>query len=98
MHTPGPWTNQGRTVRSGQPGLLTLCVCEPYQSSTDGRHWHETTKPECEANARLMAAAPDLLESLSQLRNFCFDGFDGDPTERRLLEQAQSAIDKARGR
>lgn len=56
-HTPGPWkwTGQAVTVPSGQR-LLVNGVSLPLGNHADSE--------EADANARLIAAAPDLLEAL----------------------------------
>lgn len=57
QHTPGPWEidyGYNRIIKSIGP-----CVPDEYAGSA----WLEVT----EANARLIAAAPDLLEALKQV-------------------------------
>ncbi len=69
-----------------------------------GRRWgRELTWEEREANAHLIAAAPDLYEALNRLAHYingvCEDG-DIDPTPKMMAEankQAQLALAKARG-
>lgn len=56
-HTPGPWKRNGRTV-SGPPTPLERIVAECGQS---------TSREIDEANARLIAAAPEMLEALNAL-------------------------------
>ena len=53
-HTPGPW----RTSWSYAGCWLVYCSDDPKASS------HTHFSPEREADARLIAAAPDLLEAL----------------------------------
>ena len=93
-HTPGPW----RITRSPKP-----------QASTDRRDWPQlihyndgkyegvlaiVQTDRAEANARLIAAAPDLLEAAANAVN-AFDSDDGGlPKAIDLLE---SAIKKATG-
>ncbi len=53
--------------------------------------------PLCRANARLIAAAPELLEALRDLMLSC-GALDGDPrSDNRAERQARTAIDKAEG-
>lgn len=58
QHTPGPWKTNG----------------DPYVSTGDGKHSIAFTDcrgisdAEAKANARLIAAAPDLLEALKDCR------------------------------
>lgn len=71
-HTPGPWKTRinpdyfQRTVYcnrwNSNPGKKTICTVRPYPR-TD-KAWGEA-----EANARLIAAAPDLLEALIMVRD-----------------------------
>lgn len=53
-HTPGPWTQYEGEVRAAGHGLIS----RSYYGSPDGPG---------AANARLIAAAPDLLEALQKL-------------------------------
>lgn len=76
-HTPGPWTTNGAEVF----GADGFAVCDPRQGphlhanyDSDRGHWGSTpgasierSEEEEEANARLIAAAPDLLSALRRL-------------------------------
>lgn len=53
QHTPGPWNVTGLYVREQDGGLVA--------SINDLWHDQKTPKAEMAANARLIAAAPDLL-------------------------------------
>ena len=86
-HTPGPWTIRNRTnqtpqVWNGTTGIARL----------DDRHeWPGET----EANARLIAAAPDLILALKMFLAQ-YGGREGDPRERRPeIIAARRAIAKA---
>ena len=57
-HTPGPWKYNGKTDIYGASGAT---ICELYRG-----YEHIS---ECQANANLIAAAPDLLEALTRLRD-----------------------------
>ena len=83
QHTPGPWTIAGRET--------ALKVVEARRSWM--RVCFLTSDGPCEANARLIAAAPDLLEALKELTNSC-DAIPGCPVTTR----ARMAIHKAEGR
>ena len=83
-HTPGPWTyrKDDDSIIAPHEGLQ---VCQ----LNDG------TNSQCEANAALIAAAPELLEALKGLADHAhqcahFGAMD-------LLERADSAIEKAEG-
>lgn len=62
-HTPGPWRIENRyfvestTGPKHIRGISTVADCRPYASDDH---------PEAEANARLIAAAPDLLVELQE--------------------------------
>lgn len=55
-HTPGPWHSTGRYVGSGH-AKMNICEC-----SDNSGCW--SNAPEAVANARLIAAAPELLEAI----------------------------------
>lgn len=64
-HTAGPWSvnrKVNRFVDAGPngDGLITICDCDPID---------EMTPAQAEANARLIATAPELLEALELLFN-----------------------------
>lgn len=77
QHTPGPWTFDGKYVISRQAdhfhglGPRVCKIGKHRPGSGDGR----PRSPEREANARLIAANPAMLEALREtaeaLWNFC---------------------------
>lgn len=91
--TPGPWEvayqdKNGQSVVKGEHIEVATC-------------WHHcvgSIEKEMEANARLIAAAPDLLEALHAMLSYTamldpsqgFDGFD-----HSAVNQALAAITKA---
>lgn len=95
-HTPGPWTPIVKPPASrADNGLRALAqvwggwiVAVPKRLV--GRLTHDA-----EANARLIAAAPELLDAV-QLFVTWEDWID-DPDWRALVEYARSAIAKATG-
>ena len=56
--TPGPWRTTGVNVRAGD---ALICYATNHHANA------ETPEPEKLANARLIAAAPDLLSALERL-------------------------------
>lgn len=69
-HTPGPWTSNfaGLIEAKGwnqQTGYLAT-INIPHRACLDGKSQHET-RLEAQANARLIAAAPELLAALKKL-------------------------------
>ncbi len=100
-HTPGPWFAMGKSInleRDGLAMLTRLARCDSYR---------EIPLAEAEANARLIAAAPNLLEALRPIAEepvgddlICHAGLV--PKEKcgrcgRILA-ARAAIAKAEGR
>jgi len=87
-HTPGPWTASFPVIRD-QKSLHILADCSPR----DGAH---ASEEECRANARLIAAAPDLEEALEALLNIFLDGRsdDFDEKEERAYRLASAALAK----
>jgi hypothetical protein len=74
-HTPGPWVKEGAFVAAatGKTICKTIGKCESTQS----------------ANARLIAAAPDLLDAVQAM----VDAF-GDQ-DSLLIDQCKAALAKA---
>lgn len=108
LHTPGPWH-----VRDLHPGRCTFNIGtnpnDPYEGEVAvvfraGRH----VQTHHEANARLIAAAPDLLASLKEMGDWIAGGLqasgDAWPDERclkhteEIAARARAAVDKAEGR
>jgi hypothetical protein len=85
-HTPGPWEFVGNG-----------CIRSPFEIGNPERAGVEIAtvapwQPEHEANARLIAAAPDLLLALKEIVAF------NTPLPCGLLPQARKAIAKAEGK
>lgn len=91
-HTPGPW----QTDIDGQTAYVVdadgnMAVCKIMYA-----------RPEGPANARLISAAPDLLEALEAIVNAgqwyaSALEFDHDKDGEALLLEARDAIAKAKG-
>lgn len=69
-HTPGPWDNDGNDISA--KGSVIATVTLPPLTDSD-----RITGPEIVANARLIAAAPELLAALKR-RAERRDAFDDD--------------------
>ena len=100
-HTAGPWVAEDDELRPvcvrGEPNI--------HKTHTIARlsAWRCGTADEvaqAKANARLMAAAPVLLEALADLLPYCEEDLDGYTTlrYRQSIEMAQAAVRRARGR
>jgi len=94
MHTPGPWVvhqelhYEAFVVAGAYPYGSTICRLEDEP--------REGTR---EANARLIAAAPDLLGALEQIRGFASVMDESNWRDIKLHIQRQcSMIDKAEGK
>ena len=85
QHTPGPWNVTGLYVRERDGGLVASII--------DLWHDQKTPKAEMDANARLIAAAPDLLAALKELLWGASRTSDGDYSN--AFTAAREAIDKA---
>lgn len=85
-HTPGPWELL--------PGVAEHEIKSQdgdYIAYVVGHSWGAISSEQGDANARLIAAAPDLLEELRAIERF------NTPLPCGLLEQARAAIAKAEG-
>jgi hypothetical protein len=80
QHTPGPWEQNGRYIESNG-----MTICEMFGENLDER----------EASARLIAAAPELLDALKRIEAMCFA--PPDFSDATIQEIASTAIAKATG-
>ena len=87
-HTPGPWevgpVDDTVVTHVGADGVR-LVVAE-----IDGDYNQPETWPIMEANARLIAAAPELLEAAIELKDVC-----NRPSAARTRAEAWRKLDKA---
>jgi hypothetical protein len=102
-HTPGPWNASGWEP-GGERGPWAVFApgAEPGRKQPA-----ECYGPDREANARLIAAAPDLLNALIQCRSVLITALGDTPDDldkpvrekviRSKMELADAAIAKARG-
>lgn len=95
-HTPGPWKQYGLAVRAGNRN-----VCSNVNAAKSGLNITEQVDA-ASANARLIAAAPDLLGALQsiEMRLDAYSDADRDmPTDSVFVcrEVARAAIRKALG-
>lgn len=100
-HTPGPWNfkDSSLTIVRGivTPEDVDCYHVEALATDERGRqrrdsvgYLHRDGGEECEANARLIAAAPDMLEALENIEN------DDESIPFRIWEMIQNAIRKAK--
>ena len=92
-HAPGPWAvvdlgyDSGRQVYVADNTGTTVCDCD----------WSHTDD-ECEANARLIAAAPEMYEALKEAEAELYQVPPADNEQLRTLEIVRAAIAKAEGK
>lgn len=104
-HTPGPWLTDRNNVHTGQIAIIHHCLNNDWVEVWTDK-WAQTGlgEEEQEANARLIAAAPDLLEALKtamqQLETdaifMSLSGANGDHQAKAALI-ARAAIAKTTG-
>lgn len=91
-HTPGPWTVDGNVIRGDEKSngsVSVACILDvayPY-----GRWAGESAQ----ANARLIAAAPDLLEAAELCRKYMYEHASN--TQDNAFDKLCAAIAKATG-
>lgn len=100
-HAPGPWTNDNLIIHDANARIVVLITEDA------GDELPPWTEDDREANARLIAAAPDLLDALTLLLGFVDDLQKSNPgylgrmflqdygQMNRALGQAPAAIAKA---
>lgn len=109
-YTPGPWETNGRDISAfpcepGFPGQ-EYEVAAVRATIYVGGKFTKIPVAEQQANAHLIAAAPELLEALKSIIHFdgCYEGGEKmDATDRQfnwdaLRKSAQLAIAKAEGK
>lgn len=102
-HTPGPWTDKGGSAGAVWAGEEFLASVYPTaQAGWDGNGRFDR-QDETEANARLIAAAPDLLEALKACEAWIVELADSgdagfwDASKAPEVIQARAAIRRAQG-
>ncbi len=120
-HTPGPWTFDGRfctndgavavTAPHPELGKTRIALVDIQCKAKRGHGW-ETPCPERDANAKLIAASPEMLEVLERFMHYhqtMIDlGGQKEPFDKQMIrvlaemqgeivDKMKSAIKKARG-
>lgn len=105
QHTPGPWAYvvHDHSMASlgvlpdpgmGDPLVCTFSPCQACADRADPKEWRwGRCQTPSEADARLIAAAPDLLEALERT----VQRLEGDWAATKEVGMARAAIAKARG-
>jgi hypothetical protein len=91
QHTPGPWSKR-TTIVCGKEWahMIEQCGHMPHATVFD-RSGHGDDTPESEANARLIAAAPDLLSVAARILR----SLEWSATEDRMTNEEQAALLRA---
>lgn len=106
-HTPGPWgaySAEHLSKGDEDPALFFTVGPRPFHTVAEVRPGNvgEGLPEQTPANARLIAAAPDLLEALKEVRRFLDHGepvrIAASAHDRQLMELVDAAIAKAEGR
>lgn len=84
-HTPGPWIVKGTRIYDIAPGI----DCIATMQTSNQTNW--------DADARLISAAPDLLEALQLCAAVCAGETMNKQGLINALEKARAAISKAKG-
>jgi hypothetical protein len=100
--TPGPWKANGIAIEQGERPVLTIAHC-CYDCDDWDFEKERLDDEEALANARLIAAAPEMLEALKFVQTF----LKGNPhpededswamATRRLMDRVNDAVAKAEG-
>lgn len=105
-HTPGPWmidvgTRNQQFIRASRAnGMRFIARMHPMGSRPAYHDGDETEEPteEAKANARLIAAAPEMLEALELIVSAQDTGIIADPAGwTKAFDAASAAIAKANG-
>jgi hypothetical protein len=94
-HTPGPWEigdydEELQAVRIRAGGFVPLTPAVALAAGLD--------KPRAYSNARLIAAAPELLEALIQVRAAMPDRTFATAEAKLVIDMVNAAIAKAEGK
>ena len=92
LYTAGPW----RCHKGNHGEFLISSQSSGYAPLARVKGDKRSTLKEAEANARLMAAAPDLLIALYAMMEHCYDP-DRDDAIVKAFDLAREAIAKAEG-
>lgn len=106
QHTPGPWHNDGigdyeiiapcGETENGYSRSQLVAIATHMRELNPGEGPEERSGEEVAANARLIAAAPSMLEALNEALAYIEDGMDdSDPPVQHGIIRA--AIEEATG-
>ena len=98
-HTPGPWSLfiESEVVRPGIEAKGVPFTVVVWGADDDREGVHGRTSDEAMANARLIAAAPELLGELRKVADY-LDATATCNSDKAIAASARAAIAKAEGR
>lgn len=88
-HTPGPWTlHTHNQVITSKRSVLDVAICRMIADEREGQN--------PEANARLIASAPEMLECLNRVAQYldAVPACDADPVNRQYARDMLRTVDK----
>jgi hypothetical protein len=93
-HTPGHWKAIGTFIGTDEEDSQTIAY------TSDHRNRQRTSIEEQEANARLIAAAPELLEACKAMMDWAKEEATGPFTDmfEETIQKVAAAIDAAEGK
>lgn len=97
-HTAGPWKVEWATIQGGEGHTIHDSTNDPELGRIASVYFHDDAEGETNANARLIAAAPSLLEALQMI--VVLSGSDTASVKARMDKAssiARAAIAKATG-
>lgn len=77
--TKGEWYNDNNTIRDKNGYVIASCICKNIEEQN--------------ANAKLIASAPDLLKALIDLQSWAIN--KGIDVDKKLFKKCEKAISKA---
>jgi hypothetical protein len=94
-HTPGPWIADRYDVRqSGSTGSrMVAAICYTGPLHTPASEYPKSCRLQDEANARLIASAPEMLAALEMALDQSWNG----PIPDSVREKCAAVISKAKG-
>jgi len=98
-HTPGPWHINDMTLPSRRYVTIGNNIAHVLHNSRGKIYSIKQMEPEQAANARLIAAAPELLEALREMLPIVHAAMDNDDDDviGKIAYRASAAIAKAEG-
>ena len=95
-HTPGPWhlSDETNPLITNDSGSVDVAQVFMYSEGTVG-----SLRPNAYADARLLAAAPELLDAMREMLHQFADHeqYDEDGHDTAAINKARAAIAKATG-